>query len=129
MTLSDLTTLVCQESGLTLDALQGRGKPIRLANARSCVAILSLKFGPYRCGSALDRLLCKGDGVTRRLRADHGRRLEMVPSYRAIYLRCLSSITSAPTPALGCCQPLPLGSGTPAVFPKEAVGTYSGDAI
>lgn len=100
MTLSELTTLVCQESGLTLDALQGRGKPIRLANARSCLAILSLRFGPPRCGSALDRLLRKGDGVTRRLRADHGRRLEQVPSYRAIYLRCLQSISGASTPAL-----------------------------
>lgn len=131
MTLADITTLVCTESGLTLDALQGRGKPIRLANARSCLAVLSLRFGPPRCGSALDRLLCKGDGVSRRLRADHGRRLEMMPSYRAIYLGCLKAISSAdfpPDPAAlaGADKLSPLSASPLRAAPKScSQGTYS----
>ncbi len=122
--LREILDLVCAESGLSLEALQGRGKTVRLANARSCVAVLAARFSNPRSGSAVDRLLSKGDGVSRRLRADHGRRAEAVQSYRLIYARCLSALSPAALLPSSAAAGVPIDVRTPAdaISPLASVG-------
>lgn len=91
-TLDDLIILAAKMSDQHPLALSGNGRTRRIVDARSCVAVLALKFAPRQSASAIDDALVRGCGTTRWYRERHKDRLNLYPEYAALYARCLEAL-------------------------------------
>lgn len=95
-TLDDLIILVAKLSDQHPLALSGNGRTRKIVDARSCVAVLALKFAPRQSPSAIDDALLRGVGTARWHRERHADRLKLYPEYAALYARCLEALEARP---------------------------------
>jgi len=91
--LTDIIATVAKLADMSPEAICGMGRRRHLVDARACIANLAEEFAPQQSELAIDDAMLRGHGMARWYRERHRDRLELFPSYAALYHRCHAAMS------------------------------------